>query len=285
MNADIYKLNIDKQYYQLFVNICIKLYNQYLYDFELKPGIMLISNNNDIFIIYEMNSICSVKYIDGMLDISQALSKYKYIGDLYPYPISKNGNINELEQYLLFNKLSKIFIDKDNINYSIIDNCLVDRQYNIVQGTLNSTCITNTYSQAILPRAFFALDIHNIQILSNSILSIQHHAFYNCFKLKTVVLSDSIMNIDDECFNQCISLTDINIPINLTKINENVFRYCQSLQQLTIGQNVLEISKSFSYCINLKQINDVNVNCKISPLAFFKCVNTEQDIIQYGNVK
>lgn len=271
-------LIIDKQHYAEFISLCKILYYQYNGNTKLlNTGTMLISHDNKIFIIFNKNNKKHVIYIDGTYDILNALLQFKYIGDSYPYPDSNDKNMRNLDQYLAFKSLNNIFIDKNNISYNIIDNCLVDMQNNIIQATCNAHIISNKNVQIIQPKAYFALDITHIQITSN-IKYIAHNAFFCCFLLENVNLPNSILEIGEDCFNQCVSLMHINIPTSTTKILKNTFRYCQSLEQLDIGQQVMQIDTAFKYCMKLKQLTNVNKYCVINDDILL-----EQDIIKYGN--
>ena len=264
------KLTIDKAYYMSFKSLCKKLYFQYdCNDNLLNDGTMLISNVNEIFIIFSKNDKFYVKAVDSSNDILDSLLKMKYIGDEYPYPKNDIGNVEDLDQYLMFNNLSNIFIDKDNINYKIIDNCLVDNNNNIIQATIKSNSISNNNIISIVPNAFFKKKKKNISI-TNNLKIIKHNSFYCCFNLDTVILPDSIEKIDEDCFNQCISLKKINIPKSMTHIQKNTFRYCSSLKQIDIGEQIAKIDNAFDYCINIKKLLNVNKSCDI---YFNKYVN------------
>lgn len=278
-------LIIDKKYYFDFIELCKVLYHQYDNCNELlNNGTMLISCDNKIFIIFQKNDEKHVIFIDGSIDILEALLKFKYIGDSYstPYPVDDNDkNVTEIDQYLIFKSLSKIFLDKNNLSYKLIDNCLVDNNNNIIQATINSNVISNENIQSIQPKAFFALDIKQLQITSN-IKNIKHNAFYCCFSLEKVTLPNSILEIGEDCFNQCISLKSINIPTSITKILKNTFRYCQSLEYLNIGQQITYIDIAFKHCNNIKQLCNVNKKCILNNHLINNNISLK-DIIQYGN--
>ena len=56
-----------------------------------------------------------------------------------------------------------------------------------------------------------------------SVRYIGYKAFYDCYKMTSVVIPDSVINIGDYAFEYCSSLTDISIPDSVTTIGSCAF--------------------------------------------------------------
>lgn len=119
----------------------------------------------------------------------------------------------------------------------------------------------------IAPDAFtYSTSVSSITI-PESVESIGHGAFYDCWALTSVTLPNSITTIEESTFWRCKSLTSIVIPNSVTTIGESAFYQCDSLSVVTIGSGVTHIeAEAFMYCTALSKTNytgDIEGWCKI----------------------
>ncbi len=83
----------------------------------------------------------------------------------------------------------------------------------------------------------------------------------DCKNLKSVVLSDSVLTIKHSAFYGCSSLTSITLPKHLTTIEDYAFYGCSSLRSVHLPNRVTVIGKdAFSNCDQL--VYNEYGNCK-----------------------
>ena len=126
--------------------------------------------------------------------------------------------------------LTSIIVDSNNTVYDSRDNCnaIIEKDIN----TLIAGC-KNT-------------------IIPNSVTSIGHGAFGNCFSLTSITIPNSVTSIGDDAFAGCSDLTSITIPNSVTSIGECAFEGCSGLTSviLNISSPLSIYSSTFSNCAN-----------------------------------
>ncbi len=128
--------------------------------------------------------------------------------------------------------LNSIIVNKDNVRYKGISNCLVDTTIGtIILGSINGTIPTDKNITRIKGTAFATLNLTSI-IIPDNITSIDENAFAECTKLKSVTLSNKLTSIEEDMFSNCENLTSIVIGQSVTKIADNAFFNCYRLVEV-----------------------------------------------------
>lgn len=87
--------------------------------------------------------------------------------------------------------------------------------------------------------------------IRNCLLGISDGAFYECWKLQSIVLPNSLKVLGRECFADCTMLSDINLPTSLEVIGKLAFSGCTNLDSAiaTLPPSVKEIgTRAFETC-------------------------------------
>ena len=83
-----------------------------------------------------------------------------------------------------------------------------------------------------------------------SVTSIGEEAFYECWRLTSIIIPNSVTSIGDYAFSGCSGLTSIEIPNSVTSIGIDAFSGCSGLTSITIPNSVTSIGGSaFKDCI------------------------------------
>lgn len=117
-------------------------------------------------------------------------------------------------------KLRRVVVDENNPVYYSADNCLIERETNIL--VLGS----------------------NASIIPEGVQCIGNGAFQGRTELTSIQLPASVAIIDDNAFGFCTNLASINIPDNVTKIGMGAFSGCTSLTEFNIPDSVTSIGLS-----------------------------------------
>lgn len=127
---------------------------------------------------------------------------------------------------------------------------------------------------AIGSRAFFNCWKIESVIIPNSVTSIGEEAFRGCIGLTKIVMSNSVTSIDYCTFYDCSGLTSIDIPNSVTNIGLLAFSSCSGLRCLDIPNSVTKIAHlAFSGCTGLTNITIPNSVTSIEPGAFRECTS------------
>lgn len=115
------------------------------------------------------------------------------------------------------NKLSKVYIESDNAEFSgqIFDNC----QRLKTAGPMGSG--------------------NDIEFSWTDMIPC--NVFSYCKSLESIILPDSIMTIEDRAFAQCQSLKTITIPENVSTIGNSAFYQCNSLSDIYVDKSKNQI--------------------------------------------
>ena len=91
-----------------------------------------------------------------------------------------------------------------------------------------------------------------------SVTTIANYAFYDAFKLKSVVIGDGVTYIGDSAFAFCQSLSNVEIPKSVTYIGDSAFAQCHPLNINEIPESVTYIGDNAFYCCC--SLTDIAVN-------------------------
>ena len=93
-------------------------------------------------------------------------------------------------------------------------------------------------------------------IISDSVKTIEAHAFCGCYKLTEVSIGDGVTAIEDYAFYRCNNLTQVTMGDSVQTIGDRAFSSCSKLTQVTMGDSIQTIGDyAFSSCDNLTTIN------------------------------
>ena len=84
-------------------------------------------------------------------------------------------------------------------------------------------------------------------IISDSVKTIEAHAFCGCGKLTQVTMGDSVQAIGDYAFCACNNLTQVTKGDSVQAIGDCAFRNCRKLAQVPVGNNVQTIGEYAFY--------------------------------------
>ncbi len=102
--------------------------------------------------------------------------------------------------------------------------------------------------------------------ISQDLLSINNHAFYNCSSIRTVTIGKNVMSIGDSAFNGCTNLTSVIMQDGVLSIGNQAFQNCSSLTTVQVPDSVTSVgSYAFRNCESLTDvyINDITSWCSI----------------------
>ncbi len=139
-------------------------------------------------------------------------------------------------------KLKKITVRKDNPEYSVKNNMLLNKK-----GTVLLGC----------PGGYTTLKV------PNSVKRIDCECCYK-MKIKKIEYGKNLKKIGDTAFYKCNHLKEVTIDKNVQSIGRRTFAECANLKKVVLKKNVKKIGEGAFYnCNNLKEIYIYNKNCKI----------------------
>ena len=104
-----------------------------------------------------------------------------------------------------------------------------DFSYTIIDSNVKITKYLGVSTSVVIP------DV----IEGNKVTSIGEFAFYNCFKLESIMLPDSLKSIDAFAFESCTKLTNVSIPKNVSKVSQAAFMGCSKLIDISVDNENL----------------------------------------------
>ena len=121
--------------------------------------------------------------------------------------------------------LQAIYIDENNQNFLIHDDCLYNRTLEELSYIpLDKDKITfSDKLKTILAYACANNKVITNLIFPNNLTSINEGAFYGCNNLNTLNFPKSLQSIEDMCFYECNELEEISIENNISIIGKNAF--------------------------------------------------------------
>ena len=188
---------------------------------------------NDSVIEKKTKSLIIATNTSKIPDMIETIKEGSFVGlkDIKNITIPKKVKNIEENSINRLPKLAAIEVEKDNLYYYSIDNCLIEKNNKrLILGCKNS-------------------------IIPNDIKSIGQHAFDSCINLKVINLPSTLEKIEKYSFSDCISLRKIIIPNNNTLIQRSAFEGCINLEELYLPKSLISIEwYAFNNCPNLKKI-------------------------------
>lgn len=188
-----------------------------------------------------------------------------------------SANVRIIEDSGLRHRMSSIYVDKDNPDYSSDGSILYDKyRLKLIRCVLR--CIGEVVIPAsvydIAPNAFSGcLHIESIK-LPPTLSRIKECTFLNCSALQRVGLPKSLTSIADCAFHMCTSLRSVEFPQSLSYIGASAFDGCTSLSSIAIPESVNYIGKNaFAHCSALTYIKFGQQNLENISTAFVDCKN------------
>ena len=157
--------------------------------------------------------------------------------------------------FLISSELNSITVDPNNTKYYSTNNCLIEKDTNVLVLGSNTSIIPDDGSVATIgPYAFYNLKITNITI-PQAIKQLGDHAFSNCTSLQNIDLPLGLQVIGTSAFSNCDSLKKIELPASISEILSGVLGGCDSLEEISIPSTVQSIlGSAFKGCISLHAI-------------------------------
>jgi hypothetical protein len=212
--------------------------------------------------------------------------------------------------YLCSASLESISVDENNVEYTSINNCLIDKATNkLILGCKNSTIPQNVTS---IGDNAFAKCTGLVRItIPDNVKTIGYYVFSGCTSLTNISIPDSITSIGSDTFSNCPNLiyyknNNINYLGNTTNnyvavisptsttitsytlsdstkiIYDKAFYKCTSLTSITMGNSLIGIGKSAFYgCTSLADISIPDSITSIDYNAFYNCTNLQYNTTSY----
>lgn len=159
--------------------------------------------------------------------------------------------------------IEKIEVAKNNLNYSSIGNCLIERDTKILKAGCKNSIIPIGGEVQVIGEAAFRECVGLASItIPDSVISINYMAFYGCTGLTSITIGNGVTSIGGSALRRCIGLTSIMIPDHVASIGDWAFESCIGLTSITIGSNVTSIGEhACAYC---KKVTDIKFNGTVS---------------------
>ncbi len=208
-------------------------------------------------------------------------------------------------------KLTAIFVESANLNYSGLDGVLFDKnQTSLIQYPAGKTDISYYIPASVTSIGDYAFQAPNSLTsvtIPSSVTSIGYASFAFCSGLTSITIPSSVTTIGSNAFSDCSGLTSINvettnqyysgingvlfdknqliliqyptaktgsytIPSSVTSIGGYAFYKCYGLTSFTIPSSVTTIGTyAFYYCSGLTSINIPSSVTSIGSSAFSYC--------------
>lgn len=150
--------------------------------------------------------------------------------------------------------LTSIKVDSANLNYKVIQDCLIDTKSNkLIQGLATSVIPQDGTVTSLGQYCFSSMNIPSV-IIPEGILEIPNNAFSRCGSLESVTLPSTLRSLDATCFAWCSKLKNIELPAGLLSIRTYVFDSC-AFESVTIPSSIETIlERAFGDMSSLKTV-------------------------------
>ena len=195
-----------------------------------------------------------------------------------------------LDEATYLQEVNKLTIVSGNLNND--DWKTLKSMTNLVELDISGMAVTSIPSSAfsnkwglekiVLPKkletignsAFSGTGIKEIE-LSESLTTLDSHAFQNCTSLVSIKIPDKITKISYGTFSNCSNLQSVSFPSTLTLIEERAF-YETDLSEIDIPGSVENIKEN-AFCRNenLKKVTFNEGLVKIESYSFLGCKSIE----------
>ena len=109
-----------------------------------------------------------------------------------------------------------------------------------------------------------SLKDYNLTITFN--VTSGHHAFADCYNLKTATIEDGVTTVTDGMFEYCSELVKLTIPASVKSIESYAFRQCFNLRSIDIKEVESIGEHAFWLCDNLK--GDLVLSHKVKNIGY-----------------
>ncbi|MCQ2310446.1 MAG: leucine-rich repeat domain-containing protein [Paludibacteraceae bacterium] len=131
------------------------------------------------------------------------------------------------------NDLTEIKVDERNINYDSRNGC------NAIIHTPSKTLVCGCQSSTI----------------PQGVVSIQAHAFEECWGVESVTLPEGLKMVGDSAFRECYHLASVSFPNTLYGIGNSAFEQCNALRTVTLPEGLVYIgNRAFRNCNQLGEV-------------------------------
>ena len=152
-------------------------------------------------------------------------------------------------------KLSSIEISPENKTFTVKNNCLIEvATKTLVKGCVSSVIPDDGSIEIIGTDAFSGVQFERVD-LPEGIKSIEHNAFNNCYKIKSIVLPKSLEEMGSSAFSHCNELEFFDLN-GFTYLPDRVLWWSPCLKELKGSENLTHIGEdALGSCRVLKSIN------------------------------
>ncbi len=199
------------------------------------------------------------------------------------------------------NNLTRVTLT--NSAYTVLDNAIVDSEYKLICGFVNTTI--GSQIKSIGDYAFYGRMLDSLVIPEN-VISIGEQAFRHG-TIQSITIAEGLQSIGKSAFQNCENLESIILPQSVTSLGslafansglksveikgalslpDEVFSKCQGLESVTLSGSILTIGqKAFDNCTSLSQINLPEGLTEIGSYAFNNCSALTTIVIPYSVTK
>ncbi len=142
--------------------------------------------------------------------------------------------------------------------------------------SLEYVTISNSGINRIGDYAFFNCYKLSSIVIYGTVAKVGESAFSGCTKLSSVKIDEGVEELGNKAFYNCTALTAFSVPDSVTKFGESVFYGCKSLKNATLGAGIRSIPKQSFFgatgleTLTVRAINNIET---IGDGAFYDCNN------------
>lgn len=164
---------------------------------------------------------------------------------------------------------TRLAIPLEHIHY-IEDLVQLTRAHAVALGQATTATIV---THAIQPGEFsWRRTLKMIDMTTSDMVSLPHHAFYQCVSLEKIKLPHSLVTIQPRAFGHCVALLNIVLPESTRHVGEGGFFNCASLTEVALPSKLGIVTRvMFAGCARLKHV-DLKHITRIGVRGFANCV-------------
>ena len=125
--------------------------------------------------------------------------------------------------------------------------------------------------------AFYGCERLTTVVMSPNVTEIRYRAYQDCEHLRGIIFSSNLKHIGEAAFHSCDQLTQLVIPNSVEVIEEMAFERCSNLHTILLGSELKEFGRAtFSLCDNLQQVTMCKGSYEFPAYLFRWCKNLKQ---------